>query len=602
MGERKRRQLTLPMQRAHAYSLRQQGQLQAALAAFRAIVALAPDDLDAWTVMGDLSLQLGQPSEALTAFSRALELQPGHVAALRGKASTLEALGRLAQAADVLDLLCEADPDNATHCERLGIARQTLGDLGAAEHAYRLAMARMSRPGLIAKLATLVSPIPTSAAAILDERQRIDRILDQLLQLSPVADSDPIRDALWPNFYLAFQGKCNRELHARFAEAYRHLYPRLTYTAPHCHGQRNIGSRRLRIGFISRYFFNHSISRTSRGLIATLPRERFEVFAICAGKPPDDEYARHIARHADHHLVVPLDLVEARQRIEALSLDVLYYQDIGMDPFTYFLSFSRLAPVQCVSFGHPDTTGVPTMDYFISSTLFEPPEASAHYSESLCELQDIGTLAYYYRPTLSPRQRTRGNFGLPDNVRMYLCPQNLFKIHPDMDPLFAQILERDPEGLLVLIRGHHPRWTQALLERWKSWPSGLLRRVRFLDRLDSTDFVTLIALADVVLDTVHFNGMNTSLEAFAVGTPVVTWPGALQRGRHTFGMYRRMGESYGVASDAEHFVELALTIAREPDLNHALRNSLRDRSTVLFEDPRVTAEFARCFDALSSGG
>jgi protein O-GlcNAc transferase len=62
-------------------------------------------------------------------------------------------------------------------------------------------------------------------------------------------------------------------------------------------------------------------------------------------------------------------LERAHTQLGALELDVLFYQDIGMESVSYFLSFARLASVQCVSFGHPNTTGVPNMDYFISNDL-----------------------------------------------------------------------------------------------------------------------------------------------------------------------------------------------------------------------------------------
>lgn len=70
---------------------------------------------------------------------------------------------------------------------------------------------------------------------------------------------------------------------------------------------------------------------------------------------------------ADEVVPLPQDLVSCRERIQAWSLDVLVYPEIGMDPVAFFLAFARLAPVQAVWWGHPDTTGIPTIDYFISS-------------------------------------------------------------------------------------------------------------------------------------------------------------------------------------------------------------------------------------------
>ncbi len=134
--------------------------------------------------------------------------------------------------------------------------------------------------------------------------------------------------------------------------------------------------------------------------------------AIFVAPVIDDDYSRFIRQHAERSVVVPEDLAAARRLIEALELDVLFYQDIGMEPFSYWLAFSRLAPVQCVSFGHPDTTGIPTMDYFISNDLYETPAAQTHYSERLFLLHDLGSLAYYYRPPAPQPSKPRAAFGL----------------------------------------------------------------------------------------------------------------------------------------------------------------------------------------------
>src|SRR5207253_6863521 len=133
--------------------------------------------------------------------------------------------------------------------------------------------------------------------------------------------------------------------------------------------------------------------------------------AIFIAPVVDDDFSRAIRKDAARSIVVPQDLPAARAAIEALELDVLFYQDIGMEPFGYFLAFSRLAPVQCVSFGHPDTTGIPTMDYFVSNDRYEPGDAQEHYSERLFLLHSLPTLAYYEPPERGSVRRTRADFG-----------------------------------------------------------------------------------------------------------------------------------------------------------------------------------------------
>src|SRR5262249_5164084 len=104
-----------------------------------------------------------------------------------------------------------------------------------------------------------------------------------------------------------------------------------------------------------------------------------------------------------------------------------------------------------------------------------------------------------------------------------------------------------------------------------------------------------IALSDVMLDTPYFNGMNTSLEAFAVGMPIVTMPTALQRGRHTQGMYRKMGLSQHVTTSPAEYVDLANRLGTQRDYRRYVSDVILERNGVLYEDPRVVREFERFF-------
>ena len=121
-----------------------------------------------------------------------------------------------------------------------------------------------------------------------------------------------------------------------------------------------------------RAFCRHSFTATPSasstwGSSANLSRAHFAV-TLLRFPGPDDALAHALAQSADRVVTLPRNLDLARRQIADQELDVLYYADIGMDPLTYFLAFARLAPVQCVTWGHPVTTGIPTIDYFLSST------------------------------------------------------------------------------------------------------------------------------------------------------------------------------------------------------------------------------------------
>src|SRR5690606_23806735 len=106
------------------------------------------------------------------------------------------------------------------------------------------------------------------------------------------------------------------------------------------------------------------------GVIAAIDRARFAVTVFQIGGA-DDAVARAIRESAETWIALPDDLFAAQARIAEAGLDALLFTDIGMDPATWFLAHARFAPVQMSSWGHPLTSGIANVDYFVSAKHFE---------------------------------------------------------------------------------------------------------------------------------------------------------------------------------------------------------------------------------------
>jgi predicted O-linked N-acetylglucosamine transferase (SPINDLY family) len=341
------------------------------------------------------------------------------------------------------------------------------------------------------------------------------------------------------------------------------------------------------VGFVSRFFCNHTIGRFMRGLMANLSRDRFTVTVFSVG-PYDDPVSRLIRQQADDYVVLPHNLPAVRALLAGRQLDVLFYSDIGMDQVTFALAFSRLAPVQCVTWGHPVTTGIPAIDYFLSAQDLEPDDAAGHYSERLVRLKHLPT--YYYQPRLTGPARPRAAFGLPADRNLYVCPQTLFKLHPHFDSFLAGILVADPRAHLVFSTSRHKHWRQLLEARLRRTLPGAGERLQFVPPQPHEDFLQLLAAADVILDPIHFGGGNTTYEALALGTPIVTLPGQFMRGRVTYACYRQMGVLDCVARDREDYVRLAVRLAAEPDWRAAVQERIAATRGVLYENSDAVRE------------
>jgi predicted O-linked N-acetylglucosamine transferase (SPINDLY family) len=91
-------------------------------------------------------------------------------------------------------------------------------------------------------------------------------------------------------------------------------------------------------------------------------------------------------------------------------------------------------------------------------------------------------------------------------------------------------------------------------------------------------------VCDVLLDSFHFGGGNTTAEALATGIPIVTLPGAYMRGRFTYAWLRRIGVEEGIATSEEDFVGRALRFGRDGGLRAAVRHATKANGPLAYED------------------
>jgi predicted O-linked N-acetylglucosamine transferase (SPINDLY family) len=188
------------------------------------------------------------------------------------------------------------------------------------------------------------------------------------------------------------------------------------------------------------------------------------------------------------------------------------------------------------------------------------------------------------RPEVPDDVSSAADYGLPDDALIYLCPQTPQKFHPDFDHVIRRILEAEPKAHLVLTSGWTNQAMEALCRRILGPAPELAPRLHIVPPLDRPRFIGLMQLADLLLDPPHYSGGHTTLEAFACGAAVITWPGRHMRSRYTFGLYRLIGIMDCVAADLDAYVELALTLGRDRQKQDFLGQRIKKASNILFED------------------
>jgi predicted O-linked N-acetylglucosamine transferase (SPINDLY family) len=576
-----------------------QGKLAEAAAYQRLALQLQPHDAAAHNNLGATLRQLGHLTEAEQRLREAIRLKSDYVDAYSNLGQVLYEQLRLPEAAASIREALRLRPGLVeAHCGLAAILHAQ-GHLAEAQFHYDEAQRHRPNPRMRLVQLTMLPAIYSSLEELHDCRRTLIQNLEQLRREGTRINLDG--DLPAPLFYLAYQSGDDREIMEDFAQL--HIAPsrpdRLGENGdatPQIQESRSLShpdaSKRIKIGFVSRFFRQHTIGELLGSMIPHLDRHQFRITVFSVGHY-EDAMAQAIRTHADGYVELPANVPTARRLIAEQELDLLFYPDIGMEWTTYALAFSRLAPVQCVTWGHPVTTGIPTIDYYLSSEWFETDAADGHYSEKLIRLKSLPF--YCPRPVLPPAARNRADFNLPAEPHLYGCPQSLFKIHPDFDALLGEILRCDPQGLLLLHQTPGRIWHEQLRQRFTRTIPDVVDRIHFLPRLSAEDFLHLNVLVDVLLDPIHFNGGHTTLLGLAVGTPIVTLPSPFLRGRITQAMYRRIGVTDCIARTAEEYVAVATRLGTDPSYRAAMQVRILASNAVLYDNEEPVRELEAWF-------
>ena len=616
------------------------GATERAVTAFERVIALDPNNARGFNNLGNALRSLGRLDEARRAFERAVELRPDYELAIANVAVTWRDAGEVERAEQLLRAALSRSrgkpPLRAMIVMLAGLLRER-GELDQAEPLYRQAIAtapeasagewfnlgrvyaereefdhardayarsfatdptdlrgalasRLALPMIYADADQLVAARETYTNAL-------ERLHDDVEHLVSKLTSDQLLDGLrWTNFFLAYQGQDDRALQASYGSFVARA---LELRAPQWRvapKPRRARGRRLRVGFASAFFHVGTAGRYFRSWLTELDRERFElcVYHLCPGM---DEIAEEIRARADRF--VEFGGSRARPSVVAPAirndeLDVLVYPELGMDHTSFALAALRLAPRQLAGWGHPVTSGHDTIDGFISCAEMEPADGRLHYAEPLLTLPGIGTC---YRRLTLPIDASRSRFNLPERRPLLLCPQSLFKIHPDNDEVFASVLSANPDAALVLFDGRHPRVTDRFVRRitgvFDRHAISTQRQLIVLPAVPHDDYLRINMVCDAMLDTMHWSGGNTSLDALACGLPIVTFEGQFMRGRQSAAMLRQVGVPELIADDRDEFVRIASRLLQDSDWRRDLAGRIRRGGERLFDTRAPVDAFAQ---------
>ena len=433
-------------------------------------------------------------------------------------------------------------------------------------------------------------------------------------------------------YALSYHNKNNVKLLTLYSKLIRKICPWINYFSPRIaesilkkQNKSNTDTdtdtdtnTKLKICFISDSFTTDtSVLRDRISIIGKLDRNKYDVYFASFYK--FDAINGLIAKVfmnkiKNNYIELGINLTIARSILEKLEFDFIVYPDIGMKLLPTLLAYSRLAPIQITTWGHSETSGIDTIDYFISSEYFSGTllidDIQKQYSEKIILFKSLGT--FYISPhklfvennknlqKLEKKFKTREELGFNNKNNLYVCLQTFYKLNPLFESCLARILELDPNGI-ILLSNTFP-FCKNHLERIRNI-IGIekLKRIKWYGSLEKDQFLNIVSISDVCLDPFPFGGCNTSYDAFDYNIPVITLPSEFLHGQFTNGLYKKMGKNSTnstnecCASTPEHYAQLASTIGINEKLRHKINRNIEMKKNLIFQEQESIDEWNDLF-------
>jgi protein O-GlcNAc transferase len=542
------------------------GQLSAAEAAVRRILVLHPRDFDALLLLAEIHCEKDQAKRAEILSRRAVVSKPGSPIAQHRLGVAFQKQKRYEKAARCFRRALALNPRFAEAHLDLGQALYQQGSLGQAVKSFHRALA--------------INPELPHA------QYRLGNALWNQGQIVPAIECYRRAIALKPDYAAALNNLAftmNYDVEASGSEIYAAHRARAAILPPLQMFDRSYlndrrPERRLRIGYVSGDFCEHSVSYFFEPLLASHNHSEVEVFAYSSlNRADEDEITARLRSLADHWTpICRLDDRYAAEQIREDRIDILI--DLGGYTTRSRLALFALkpAPVQVTWLGYLNTTGLRAMDYRITDAIADPAgETDRFNSETLVRLRPpfLCYRPFDHAPPVSALPAyeaghlTFGSFN--DLPKLTLCTIKLW----------AKLL-------------HSVRGSRLIIktEQMRDAPTAGQLRSRFADEGIAPERIDLLAwrvrtvhhlarygLVDVALDPFPFNGVTTTCEALWMGVPVVTLRGDRPYARVGASLLASVGLQDFVTEDPESYVEMAASLGNDIFQLRELRLGLRDR-------------------------
>jgi len=346
--------------------------------------------------------------------------------------------------------------------------------------------------------------------------------------------------------------------------------------------------KRLRIGYFSSDFRQHSVAYGIANIFASHDREHFEIYGYSFGPNDDSEIRKRIINTVD----VFDDVKEmgdqdvallARQDKIDIAIDINGYTKLCRPSiFAY-----RAAPIQIHFWGSANSMGMDSIDYYIGDYLRIPKKYEHGYSESIIRLPHW-MMAKYENEAISDLPMTRTDMGLPEQGFVFCCFNNSYKISSAEFDIWMRLLDKVNDSVLWILKTN--KWMEQNLQKEATKRGIAAERLVFAEKVSHPVHLARQRLADLLLDTFNVNAGVTAGDALWVGLPLVTKLGKGHNTRICGSLLKAIGMPELITETEQEYEALILDLATNPERLASIKQKLADNrlSKPLFDTELFT--------------
>jgi protein O-GlcNAc transferase len=575
-------------------------QFEQAEASYRREIELTPEHFGPYHQLGVVLSRMARHAGAIEQFKRAISLNPRSGASyfsLAGAYTDFDDASEenLALAQANFEKAVEVEPEvSGFHCS-LGFSYWRGAQLDRAMASFDRAI-ELDPDNAKARWARVMLWAPAFSSTGTDDSPGRSGFGGELARfedwwVKSETDGELFVGDLQP-FFLTYQEESNLPLLKQYGQVCAKGMQRWLDRQKSPAFKRPLG-KRIRLGIVSGDIRLHSVwMALIKGWFQSFDPERFElvVFSLADRADPETSWARS---KSDVFVGGPKTLSQWVAAMREQNCEILLYPAVGLHPMALKLASLRLARVQINTWGHPDTSGLPTLDYYVSADCFEPANAQDHYSEQLVLLPHLGNRIQPLALPSSDPGFAAMNIDLERPI--LVCPGTPFKYQPVHDHIFTDIARSVPDAQLVFFRPSVATLANLLQVRitkeFEAAGLNVMDHVRFIRWLNFNEYHCLLRRADVLLDTIGFSGYNTAVQAIECGLPLVTREGRFLRGRLASGVLRRMDLQELIAQTKPEYVNLVVRLVADRQYQAHIRHEIQQRRSVLFDDKSAMGPF-----------